>query len=151
MSGTPLDVLENTKHYSRVRTPDGAEGWVKSAYLVTEKPPRLVLTRLQQEKDALDKHLQTSLQELEAAKQDGAQLAVKLQAANAELADHDLALTTLQTDNERYRARLEDHQPRVPLYWALGGSLVALLLGAAVTQRVIDYRIRRRHGGFRVY
>ena len=33
--------------------PDGEEGWVKSAYLVTEKPPRARLSELEAELEAV--------------------------------------------------------------------------------------------------
>lgn len=151
VSGTALEILETGKHYARVRTPDGAEGWVKSAYLVAEKPPRLVLAQLQQEKQALDRHLQTTLQELEAVQRDRERLSVELQAAKTRLSSHDQEVAALREENARFRARLEDSQPRIPALWAAGGALLALVLGAVATERIIDYRVRRRHGGFRIY
>src|SRR3970282_48196 len=38
VSGTELEVLERVPNFARVRTAAGQEGWVKSAYLVGEKP-----------------------------------------------------------------------------------------------------------------
>lgn len=151
VSGTALEVLEQTKHYARVRTPDGAEGWVKSAYLVEEKPPRLVVAQLRQEKDALDRHLATTLQELEAAQRERERLAAELQAATDRLAEQDQRLGSLEADNQRHRARLDSTGLQIPAAWAGLGALFALALGGFVTQRVIDFRVRRRHGGFRVY
>ena len=42
-SGTELEVLERSRNYARVRVTDGTVGYVKSAYLVTDKPARLIL------------------------------------------------------------------------------------------------------------
>ena len=36
VSGAPLEVIEKTSSYAHVRTADGQEGWVKSAYLVCD-------------------------------------------------------------------------------------------------------------------
>ena len=41
VSGTQVTVLERMPNYARVRTPDGQEGWVKSLYLIADKPARL--------------------------------------------------------------------------------------------------------------
>jgi len=151
VSGTPLEVLETTKHYARVRTPEGTEGWVKSAFLVAEEPPRLAFTRLQEEKQALDRHLQTTLKELEVAQKERARLAAELETTGTTVTKQSEQLSALERTNARYRARLNREQPTVPLYWALAGSVLALSVGAVVTQRVIDFRIRRRHGGFRIH
>jgi hypothetical protein len=47
LSGTELDVLERVPSFARVRTADGREGWVRSAYLVTDKPAQLRLLDLE--------------------------------------------------------------------------------------------------------
>ena len=38
VSGAPLEIIEKKSNFAHVRTADGQEGWVKSAYLVAEKP-----------------------------------------------------------------------------------------------------------------
>src|SRR5262245_65020394 len=48
-SGAALEVLERTQGYARVRTAAGSEGWVKSAYLVDEKPAQLRVAELEAE------------------------------------------------------------------------------------------------------
>jgi len=50
-SGTPLEILEQTDTgYTRVRTPDGVEGWVRTQYLSQEP---IAATRLEQAEKAL--------------------------------------------------------------------------------------------------
>ena len=42
-SGQAMEVLSRNRNYANVRLPDGTEGWVKSAYLVEEKPAKLIV------------------------------------------------------------------------------------------------------------
>jgi len=67
-SGTPLEVLETTDGgYSRVRTPDGAEGWVLSRYLSEEPIARDRLEKAQKQLERLktgNRKLRTQLAEL---------------------------------------------------------------------------------------
>ena len=56
-SGTELEVLESSEGYSRVRTPNGVEGWVKSAYLSRQRPAILKLRDREQELARLQKRL----------------------------------------------------------------------------------------------
>ncbi len=53
-SGTPLEILETTEDgYSRVRTPDGIEGWVLSRYLSEEPIARDRLAKAQKQLERL--------------------------------------------------------------------------------------------------
>lgn len=67
-SGTPLELLETTDSgYSRVRTPDGAEGWVLSRYLSEEPIARDRLEKAQKQLERLqagNRKLRTQLAEL---------------------------------------------------------------------------------------
>ncbi len=45
-SGTPLIVLETDGAFAKVETPDDKTGWVEAAYLMTEKPARLLYAEL---------------------------------------------------------------------------------------------------------
>jgi len=67
-SGTPLEVLETTDSgYSRVRTPDGAEGWVLTRYLSEEPIARDRLAKVQKQLERLQtrhRKLRTQLAEL---------------------------------------------------------------------------------------
>ncbi len=48
-TGDALTVLERSGGYIKVRTKDGAEGWVSKAYVSTEQPARLQLEQLKKE------------------------------------------------------------------------------------------------------
>src|SRR5690606_9243784 len=56
-SGTRPEILERTALYARVRTVEGAEGWVKAGYLVSETPARYRLAELESRLEALDAEL----------------------------------------------------------------------------------------------
>ncbi len=92
-SGTPLEVLETTENgYSRVRTPDGMEGWVLSRYL-TEEP--IARDRLEKAQKQLERFRNSNR---------------KLKQQLAELRQQTKALETernrLQAENEKLSAEL---------------------------------------------
>jgi SH3 domain protein len=59
LSGTELTVLDRVPNYAHVRTNDGQEGWVKSAYLVTDKPVQLRVAEMEAEIETLPKRRRT--------------------------------------------------------------------------------------------
>ena len=59
-TGTPLEILERSDKYARVRTSDGLIGWLDSTYTIDHKPAQHVVLEL------ADKQKQTQ-QELDAA------------------------------------------------------------------------------------
>ena len=50
-SGQQVEVLARDRDYANVRLPDGDEGWVKAAYLVFEKPAKLIVVETTAERD----------------------------------------------------------------------------------------------------
>lgn len=150
VSGTPLTVLERSKYYTRVRTPEGTEGWVKSAYLVEEQPPRLLLDRLQAERDRLNQELETARGQLRIAQQKLAGSSQRLQQLETGHEQQRSALNQLESANRALRGRLDTESAQVPLSWSLGAAGVCLALGLWGGYAWLDHRIRRRHGGFRI-
>lgn len=66
-SGTKLELVEDNGEYSRVRTEDGVEGWVRNQYLIDAPIARDQLTVAQQKLEKLQetrKQLQQQLKEL---------------------------------------------------------------------------------------
>ena len=61
-SGQAMEVLVRDRNYANVRLPDGAEGWVKAAYLVDEKPAKLIVAETSAERDALIAELEETKQ-----------------------------------------------------------------------------------------
>lgn len=151
VSGTELEVLSRTTNYARVRTADGQEGWVKSAYLVDEKPAQLrvaeveaELAELRQERDRAE-HARVSAEQ---------QLAQMNQHADAAAASSDAVeatLNRLKQENAAFEQRLELYRHSIPIPWVLGALGVTLIAGFASGLAWLDYSSRRRHGGFRIY
>ncbi len=57
-SNTPVEVLEKSESYLKVRTRDGATGWVHGQYITAETPKQMVIRRLRREIEALQDDLE---------------------------------------------------------------------------------------------
>jgi SH3 domain protein len=56
-SDAPLQLLEKSGRYVKVRTEDGQEGWVEEQYTTTEPPKQIVITSLEVEIKRLEANL----------------------------------------------------------------------------------------------
>jgi SH3 domain protein len=54
-SGKPLELVEKGDEWSLVRIPNGKEGWAQNRYLTTASPSALVLERVRQDYEGLEK------------------------------------------------------------------------------------------------
>lgn len=151
VSGTEVTVLERVPNFARVRTGDGEEGWVKSAFLVSEKPAQLRVAELEQEIAELEHALAVAVANRDAAGSDAAALiaSAEMEVAAAEAARNTLA--RLQMENSAYEERMELYRGAVPWPWVVGALVVVLGAGFVGGWWWLDALIRRRHGGFRVY
>ena len=52
-SGQQLEIISRDRNYANVQLPDGTSGYVKAAYLVDEKPAKLIVAETAAERDAL--------------------------------------------------------------------------------------------------
>jgi len=92
-SGTPLEVLETTESgYSRVRTPDGVEGWVLSRYLSEEPIAR----------DQLEK----ARKQLERYRTSNGKLRQQLAELRKKAGELEAERNRLQRENEKLAAEL---------------------------------------------
>ena len=150
-SGQPMEVLVRDRNYANVRLPDGTEGWVKAAYLVDEKPAKLIVAETAAERDALA----TELAQAKAAfaepaatidqlRGETADLTEKLDAAQAEITGLRDEVASIEGMKEQYRGA-------VPLKWVGGVIVVCFVLGFLVALWWSDRQSRRRHGGIRIY
>ena len=150
-SGQPMEVLSRDRNYANVRLPDGAEGWVKTAYLVDEKPAKLIVAETRAERDALATELEETRQAfagpaatIEGLEAEAAGLTAKLSEAEAQIAE-------LQAENDSFEGMKQRYRGSVPLAWVAGAIGVCLVAGFLIGLWWVDYRSRKRHGGIRLY
>lgn len=151
ISGTELTVLERVPNYARVRTPDGAEGWVRSAFIVSEKPAQARVAELEAELEALRRETAEAeasrLEAEENIRQMTEELSGKIEAADA-VQD---TLARLRQENADYESLLSQYRGSVPVVWVVGALIVAFAGGALAGTWWVDRSIRRRFGGHRIF
>jgi SH3 domain protein len=150
-SGQQLEILSQTRNYAQVRLPDGTVGHVKVAYLVTEKPAALMVAEMQAENERLQ-------QELEKTKSQFAGPAATIGALEQQVAEQQAAIeegarlaAELEAQNDDFASRQQQYRYTLPVSWVLGATGVCLIAGFLAGLWWLDYRSRKRHGGFRIY
>lgn len=150
-SGQELEIVSRNQNYANIRLPDGVEGYVRTAYLVFEKPAKLIVAETQAENEKLQK-------ELERAKAEFAAPAATIESLKQQLADKDAALQTssdrnseLAAENEDYLDRYAQFKYSLPYKWVGGAMFVCALVGFLLGLWWADYQSRKRHGGIRIY
>jgi SH3 domain protein len=151
VSGAELEIIERVPNYAHVRTTDGEEGWVKSAYLVSEKPAKTRVAELEQELKSVLAELKETQAALEATQSEARQLGRQAAATDDSADAIQETLERLKTENDAYAAQLDRYRGSLPLVWVAGALGVTLLAGFLGGLWWLDARIRRRHGGFRIY
>jgi len=150
-SGQELEIISRNRNYANVRLPDGVEGYVKAAYLVSEKPAKLIVAETQ----ATVETLQAELGELKAAFAAPAatieRLEQQLTASQTEASQSVARISELTTELGDYRDRQDQYKYSLPFTWVGGAMLVCLLAGFLGGLWWVDMRSRRRHGGIRIY
>lgn len=150
-SGQELEILTRNRNYAEVRLPDGTEGYVKAAYLVTEKPAKLIVSESQAESE----RLQRELDNLRAAFAEPAEtiedLEQQLAEHQAQIAEAQAQIGNLTDQNQDFAARQDQYKYSLPVKWVGGALAVVLLAGFLGGLWWTDYRSRKRHGGIRIY
>ena len=151
VSGTELTVLERTTNYARVRASDGTEGWVRSAFIVSDKPAQLRVAEVTADLEAA----RLALAAAEEAKTEAEtstsrlnqELMTKIAAADA-VQDR---LSSLEEENATYGALVDRYRGSVPLLWVAGALVVVFVGGVVSGTWWLDRSIRARFGGHRPY
>lgn len=150
-SGQELEILSRDRNYARVRLPDGTVGHVKAAYLVTEKPAALIVAEARAEAERLQGELEEAMRRFAGPAATIAALEQQATEHLAELEESRNRIAELGEQNERFAERQASYQYSLPLSWVGGALGVSLLAGFLGGLWWLDYRSRRRHGGFRIY
>lgn len=150
-SGQEFEVLSRDRLYAHIQLPDGVQGYVKAAYIVYDKPAKLIV----QETEARAQRLADELAEAREAFAEPAAAIEALRAEStsleAELADTKARAAELEEQNERFRGRAAQYQYSLPLSWVLGAIVICLVGGFLAGLKWIDHTSRKRHGGIRIY
>ncbi|NOX71063.1 MAG: TIGR04211 family SH3 domain-containing protein [Gammaproteobacteria bacterium] len=150
-SGQEMEILNRGRNYAEVRLPDGTLGYVKVAYLVADKPAKLIVTETQ----AANTELERKLADLNAAfSQPAATISALEQERSemqAELTDATSRIDSLQEINDDLVAKQGQYKYSLPITWVGGALAVCLLAGFLGGLWWTDQRSRKRHGGIRIY
>ena len=150
-SGQELEIISRDRNYARIRLPDGEQGHVKAAYLVSEKPARLIVSEMRSANEKLR-------QEIESTKAAFASPAATIEGLQQQVAEKTAALDNstarvaeLSAENDAYQDRYSQYKYSLPFRWVGGAIFVCLLSGFLAGLWWVDYRSRQRHGGVRIY
>ena len=150
-SGQEMEILSRDRNYANVQLPDGTEGWVKNAYLVEDKPAKLIVAETMAERDALAAELDEAraafaepAATIDGLRSEAASLTAQLEVSQAEVSQLREEVASIQGMKERYKGSL-------PLSWVGAATLVCLIVGLLGGLWWSDYRSRKRHGGIRIY
>ncbi len=147
VSGARLEILERSLMSIRVRTEDGDQGWVKTAFVVDREPARRRVARIESELTETAAALAAKTSEVDELSDRIANLDADLASAKQGIED----LPELRTENATLRAALSEGGLRVPWPWLVVAVLIALVIGMAAGYRWLDRRVRRQFGGLKIY
>ena len=150
-SGQQLEILSRDRNYAHVSLPDGTEGYVKAAYLVDEKPAKLIVAETQAEVERLQAELEQLRQQFAGPAATISGLEQELSTVQAQLDTSTTQVAELTEDNSDQRKRQSQMHYSLPLVWVGGATAVCLIGGFLFGLWWVDRRSRARHGGIRIY
>lgn len=150
-SGQQMEVLFRDGNYASVQLPDGVQGHVKAAYLVYEKPAKLLLAETVAERDALRAEIEQARAEFAVPAATIETLRTEVTDLTARLSDAQSQITSLQEQNASVSVLQQRYKGSLPIAWVAAAIVVCLLSGFLIGTWWVDARIRKRHGGIRIY
>ena len=151
VSGRAFEVLSRNAQTVLVELEDGTQGFLSAAYIVFDKPARLIVAETQAENDRLTQELADMQQSFA----EPAALVERLQQESADLQatiDSNAArMLELDEKNQAHVNRAARYQYSLPYSWVLGAIIVCLIAGFLFGLWWVDRESRKRHGGIRVY
>lgn len=150
-SGQQLEILSRDRNYAHVQLPEGVQGYVKAAYLVFEKPAKLVVAETQAERDQLQADIEALRQQFARPAEAIAALEEEKSSLQAQLDETSARIAELDAQNSGLRNRQAQFQYSLPITWVAGAILACLIGGFLLGLWWVDLRSRQRHGGIRIY
>ena len=150
-SGQELEIISRDRNYAQVELPDGTPGYVKVAYLVFDKPAKLIVNETQAALEASQKELRDLKAAFAAPAATIESLKNQLDEKQATLDATEANFAKAVAENESFRRRYDQARFSLPMSWVAGAMFVCLLAGFLAALWWVDYRSRKRHGGIRIY
>ena len=150
-SGQVLEILTRDRYYAHVRLPDGTVGYVKAAYLVSDKPAKLIVAESHAEQERLAQEITTLKQQFAGPAETIGALEAQVAEQKATIEKNLAQVADLLEQNQAYAERAEQYQYSLPISWVGAALAVCLFAGFMGGWWWLDYRSRRRHGGVRIY
>lgn len=150
-SGQALEILSRDRNYANVQLPDGVQGYVKAAYLVDEKPAKLIVAETMAERDALAAELEETRQAFAAPAATIENLRAEATDTLAKLDVAESRIVELEDENASIQGLKERYKGSLPLRWVGGAIVVCLIVGFLLGLWWVDHQSRKRHGGIRIY
>ena len=150
-SGQQLEILSRDRNYAHVRMPEGVQGYVKAAYLVFDKPAKLIVAETQAERDQLQADIEALRQQFAGPAETIAALEQESGNLQAQLDESSARIAELDDENANLRRRQSQFQYSLPITWVAGAVAVCLIGGFLLGLWWVDLRSRQRHGGIRIY
>lgn len=151
---TPIEVLEESGRYLRVRTEDGQEGWVDEQYITREVPKPLIIAGFKKKIERLEARVKEFeagknplADQLKAAEQRHLAKVRELEEQAAKLAGERSKLQKsndqLHNEIERLNHEIGRHKGMGKLQWFLAGAAVFCLglIAGHITRRKKRYYI----------
>jgi len=150
-SGEALIILEQIPGYYKVKTTDNIIGWTKSAYLVTDKPARLIVAGMERKMTILQKKADSAAIKMKLAENNAEKYQQLLLTNEQNSAQHKAQLSELKQQNSQFKNNIKQYESTVPFNIFISAIILFFIVGLLLGWFIIDYRIRKRHGGFRLY
>ena len=150
-SGQQLEIVSRDGSYANVRLPDGAQGHVKAAYLVYDKPAKLILAETVAERDALQTELEQTREEFAGPAETIDNLELEVTGLQEKLDVAQAQITSLEAENASVEGLKQRYRGSLPLAWVAAAIGACLVAGFLVGTWWVDLRMRKRHGGIRIY
>jgi SH3 domain protein len=150
-SGQALEIIDRNVNYAHVRLPDGVEGYLKAAYLVYDKPARLIVAETQAKVDQLEQKLADLKEAFAVPGATITSLEQQLAESQANLDAMTASVAELNDENAKYKKRHDQFKYSLPLSFVGSAMAVCLFVGFLGGLWWTDRRSRKRHGGFRVH
>lgn len=150
-SGQAVEILSRDRNYAHVRLPDGVSGYVKAAYLVVDKPAKLIVEETQADRDRLQAELDDLRKQFEGPAETIASLEQQAAELGTQLDSSRQRVMALDQQNDDLRSRQAQYKYSMPFFWVAGAIGVSLVGGLLLGLWWVDRRSRQRHGGIRIY